>query len=89
MKFPNFIYFGNSKFYLLNLVQPAFGLLYFPAHQKSHYIKYKFSRRPLKIDIKYKFSSKKNWGTNPNHEFKVTSIECNSISPLLSYRTPV
>lgn len=72
IKFANFIQFGNREFYLLNIGQPRFGLLYFQVHQKSHYIKYKMFSIPLKVDIKYKFASWKNLGTSQNHEFEAT-----------------
>ena len=64
MKFANFIYFGNSKFYILNLGQYGFGLLYFQAHRQSHHIKYEIFSTPLKIGIEYIFASWKNLGIN-------------------------
>lgn len=86
-KFANFIYFGNSKFCLLNLVQSEFGLLCLQAHQKSHYKKHKNFSTALKLDLKYQFSSWKNLGTNPDHEFEVASIDCNPIPYFILYMT--
>lgn len=84
-----FYYFDNNKFYLLTFIQSEISSLYFQCHQKSHHIKCKIFSTPLKVDISYEFASWKDLGTNPNHEFEVTSIECNSIPYFILYVTSI